>query len=69
MNREILFENVSSVLIRHIIDAERLIHVPTEAALLFYEHNFLNHEWVTYSMRGYSSTMPLFYFNLEELPY
>jgi len=43
--------------------------VPTEAALLFYEHNFINHEWVTYSMRGYSSTMPLFYFNLEELPY
>jgi len=37
------------VLFRHITDAERLISIPTEAALLFHEHNFLRHEWLVYS--------------------
>lgn len=57
------------MLIRHIKDAERLIQQPTEAALLFHEFNFTNHEWVIYSARGYSSTLPIFYFNLEVVPY
>jgi len=43
--------------------------MPTEAALLFQESNFARLEWRVYSMRGYSSTMPLFYFNFEEVPY
>jgi hypothetical protein len=55
--------NVCKVLFRHITDAENLIKNPTEAALLFHEFNFLMHEWNVYSARGYSSTMPLFYFN------
>jgi hypothetical protein len=60
---------VSYVLIRHIHDAERLIRNPTEAALLFHEYEFIRHNWNVYSARGYSSTMPLFYFNFEEIPY
>jgi len=43
--------------------------MPTEAALLFHEHNFVRHEWTVYSARGYSSTMPLFFFQFEEVPY
>jgi hypothetical protein len=61
--------NVSQVLIRHVYDAQQIIKMPTEAALLFHEHNFSRMEWRVYSTRGYSSTMPLFYFNFEEVPY
>lgn len=69
MTRQKLFTNVSAILLRHIKDAESLIKEPTEAALLFHEHNFLRHEWNIYSARGYSSTVPLFYFNFEEIEY
>ena len=61
--------NVSQVLIRHISDAERLISRPTEAALLFHEHNFLRHEWTVQSAMGYQPTTPLFYFNFQAVPY
>lgn len=64
-----MLQNVSYVLIRHIHDAERLIRNPTEASLLFHEYEFVRHEWNVYSARGYSSTMPLFYFNFEEVAY
>jgi hypothetical protein len=46
-----------------------LIPIPTEAALLFHEYNFIRHEWNIYSARGYSSTMPLFYFDFENVAY
>ena len=64
--REQLMHNVSQVFYRHIYDAERLIKQPTQAALLFHERYFKRREWSVYSARGYSSTMPIFYFNFEE---
>lgn len=57
------------VLLRHIHDAEELIQEPSEAALLFHEHQFQRHEWNVYSNRGYSSTMPLFHFHFVEVAY
>ena len=69
LNREQLYSCVSRILVKHIQDAEKLISRPTEAALLFHEHNFLKHEWNIYSARGYSSTVPLFYYNFEQVAY
>lgn len=67
--RDTLFNTVSKILHQHILEAQRLIPKPTEAALLFHEHNFVAHEWHIYSAAGYSSTMPLFYFHFDEVPY
>ena len=52
-NRELLLSKVSSIIHHHICEAQRMIPVPTEAALLFHEHNFLSHEWNIYSASGY----------------
>lgn len=67
--RDKLLFNVSMVLVRHIKDAELLIKRPSEAALLFHEHSFNRHEWNVSSSRGYSATIPLFYFDFHEIPY
>ena len=37
--------------------------------MLFHEHNFIGHEWNIQSTSGYSSTMPLFLYVLEEIEY
>lgn len=57
------------VLVRHIKDAELLIKKPSEAALLFHEHSVNRHEWNVSSSRGYSATIPLFYFDFSEVAY
>lgn len=60
---------VSSIIFKHIEAAERYIEEPTQAALLFHEHNFIGHEWHIQTTSGYSSTMPLFLYVLEEIEY
>ena len=62
-------QNVALVLVRHIKDAEDLIKNPTDAALLFHEHNFLRHEWTVSTTWGYQPTTPLFYFNFKMVEY
>lgn len=59
--------NVCTILFKHIEAAEKFIIQPTEGALLFHEHNFTLHEWVVQTTSGYSSTMPLFLYVLEEI--
>ena len=61
--------NVCQIIFKHIEAAQKFIEQPTEAALLFHEHNFLRHEWVIQSTSGYSSTMPLFLYVLEDIEY
>jgi hypothetical protein len=36
---------------------------------LFHDHNFIGHEWTIQTTTGYSSTMPLFLYVLEEIEY
>jgi hypothetical protein len=64
-----MMNNVCSVIFKHIEAAETYIEQPTQAALLFHEHNFIGHEWLVQSTGGYSSTMPLFLYVLEEIEY
>lgn len=40
LNREQMMENVSSIIIKHILAAELYINKPTEGASLFNESNF-----------------------------
>lgn len=68
-HREGLFNNVSFLIWQHIKEAERLINEPTEAAMLFHESNFIGSQWDIYNATGYSSTMPLFYFHFQEVPF
>jgi hypothetical protein len=37
--------------------------------MLFHEQNFKGQEWLVQTTSGYSSTMPLFLYVLEDLPY
>ena len=37
--------------------------------MLFHEKNFTRQEWIIQSTNGYSSTMPLFLYVLEEIEY
>ena len=53
----------------HICEAQRLIPVPTEGSKLFHEYNFMPHQWTIETTHGYSSTMPLFHFYFEKVPY
>ena len=69
MTREQLYANVSHIIVSHICEAQRLIPEPTEGAKLFHEYNFMPHQWTIQTTSGYSSTMPLFYFYFEEVPY
>lgn len=69
MTREKLLISVSTLIFRHIEEAERLIPNATEAALLFHEANFTQKEWTIYSAMGYNSTLPVFYFTFEPVPY
>ena len=62
-----MINNVSSIIFKHIEAAEKFIIRPTEGALLFHEDNFVLHEWIITSTSGYSSTMPLFLYSLEEI--
>ena len=59
--------NVCAILIKHIEAAESFIKIPTEGAKLFQESNFTRHEWIVTTTSGYSSTMPLFVYVLEEI--
>ena len=69
MNREQMMTNVCQIMFNHIEAAERYIEEPTQAALLFHENNFLRHEWLVQTTSGYSSTMPLFLYALEDVQY
>ena len=69
LTREQHFNNVSEIIFKRISDAENLIPIPTEAALLFHEQNFTQKEWNIYSAMGYSSTLPLFYFALQDVAF
>jgi type II secretory pathway component PulC len=44
-NRNQMMENVSSIIIKHILAAELYITSPTEGASLFNESNFKRQEW------------------------
>ena len=55
-----MMENVSALIIKHILSAELYINTPTEGASLFNESNFKRQEWNIQTTSGYSSTMPLF---------
>ena len=69
LNRDQTIINVCQIIYKHIEAAENYIEMPTQAALLFHEHNFIGHEWNIQTTSGYSSTMPLFLYVLEEIPY
>jgi hypothetical protein len=69
LTREQLCANVSTIVVTHICEAQRLIPEATEGAKLFHEHNFLRHQWNIQTATGYSSTMPLFYFHFEKIEY
>lgn len=43
MNREIIMENVSAILIKHVLAAELYINTPSEGAMLFNESNFIQY--------------------------
>jgi hypothetical protein len=45
LNREQMMENVSSLILKHILAAELYITKPTEGASLFNESNFKRQEW------------------------
>lgn len=60
LGREQMMENVSTIIIKHILAAELYITTPTEGASLFNESNFKRQEWNIQTTSGYSSTMPLF---------
>jgi hypothetical protein len=45
LNREQMMENVSTLIIKHILAAELYITTPTEGASLFNESNFKRTEW------------------------
>lgn len=64
-----MMTNVSQIIANHIDAAEMYITQPTQAALLFHENNFIRHEWIVSTTSGYSSTMPLFLYVLEEIQY
>lgn len=64
-----MMTNVCEIIYKHIEAAEKFIEQPTEAALLFHENNFIRHEWLVQTTSGYSSTMPLFLYMLEEIEY
>lgn len=69
INREQMMTNVCQIIFKHIEAAQKFIEKPTEAALLFHENNFIRHEWIIQSTGGYSSTMPLFLYVLEDIEY
>ena len=69
LTREQLYANVSHIIVSHICEAQRLIPEPTEGAKLFHEYNFMRHQWTVDTANGYSSTMPLFHFYFEKVPY
>jgi hypothetical protein len=64
-----MLANVCGIIFKHIEAAETYIEVPTQAALLFHETNFMRREWVVETTDGYSSTMPLFVYVLEKIDY
>jgi hypothetical protein len=45
INRDQMINNVCQIIFKHIEAAEAYIEVPTQAARLFHEHNFMGHEW------------------------
>ena len=69
ITRDQLFNNVTSIIMRHINDAQRLLPEGTEGAKLFHEMNFTPAQWNIYTANGYSSTMPLFYYYFEKIDY
>lgn len=69
LTRDQMMTKVCEIIFRHIEAAELHIQKPTEAALLFHDSNFSRHEWIVQTTSGYSSTMPLFMYVLEEIEY
>ncbi|CDW84264.1 cyclin-y-like protein [Stylonychia lemnae] len=69
ITREQMMTNVCQIIFKHIEAAQKFIENPTEAAMLFHENNFTRHEWIIQTTSGYSSTMPLFLYSLEEIEY
>ncbi len=62
-------EHICSIIFSHIQAAEKYIIEPTQGALLFHEKNFLGREWKVTTTSGFSSTMPLFIYMLEEIEF
>jgi hypothetical protein len=58
---------VCSIIVKHIDAAEKFITIPTQGAMLFHEENFVRKEWYITTTSGFSSTMPMFLYNIEEL--
>jgi len=69
ITREQMMTNVCEIIFKHIEAAQKFIEMPTEAAMLFHDSNFTRHEWIIQSSSGYSSTMPLFLYVLEDIEY
>jgi len=67
LNREQSMINVCEIIFKHIEAAEKYIINPTEGAQLFHENHFVLHEWFVTTTSGYSSTMPMFLYVLEEI--
>ena len=67
MNREELMENVSGLLIKHILSAELYVNPPSQGASLFKESNFKRQEWQIQTTGGFSSTMPLFIYSYDKI--
>ena len=67
MNREEQMENVSAILIKHILLAELYVNPPSQGANLFKESNFKRQEWHIQTTGGYGSTMPLFIYSYDKV--
>lgn len=67
MNREVMMENVATLIIKHVLSAELYINAPTEGASLFNESNFIRYHWNIQSTSGYSCTMPIFIYSYEKI--
>ena len=62
-----MMENVSAIILKHILAAELYINTPTEGASLFKESNFKRQEWNITTTSGYGSTMPVFIYAYEKV--
>ena len=64
-----MIKTVSRVILSHILSSENNIKVASPGALMFEEVNFLRKRWKIHTSSGFSSTMPVFNYVLEEVKY
>ena len=63
--RDNMVEKVSKIIHKHILFSEENIYVPSQGATLFDERIYKQERWVVHTTRGFSSTLPIFMYNLQ----